>query len=164
MYLTILGDLENTFLKRKNKTSVVPLCSYQKGRLMHHQLRNIHHTLKSFSCSSQKSSLHLLLFSLICSFHICLFWNSGCSLRISEKLRGWSCLSCVYIWGTTLLELLNIASKELSGIKRSRCDFKNYPLLSTFNMINKMCLQNTFWSFFLKTSQVQVGKLHTVTS
>ena len=56
-----------------------------------------------------------LQFYLICTFHICLSSNSGCSLNICEKLHGWNCLSSIYIWGTALTELLNIASKELSG-------------------------------------------------
>ena len=105
-----------------------------------------------------------LQFYLICTFHICLSSNSGCSLNICEKLHGWNCLSSIYIWGTALTELLNIASKELSGIKRSRWNFENSSLLSTFKMINKMCLQNTFGPFFWNLHNCRFRKLHAVTT
>ena len=35
-----LGGFKNNFLKCQNKTSVVALCPYQKGRLMQRQPRN----------------------------------------------------------------------------------------------------------------------------
>ena len=90
-YLTILGDLKNTFFERKNKTSMVPLFQYQKGWLMHHQPPSPFEIILLQLTKEQFA----LLISLICSFHICLFWNPWCSLMFSEKFCRWRFISCI---------------------------------------------------------------------